>query len=85
MIITLSFKPFSEVSVSGANQQRKKANKFATMAFSPRLRIWALCLAVLAVCVYAAPQSVTAAEAADSLSLEQLEEELQVRIGGMGS
>lgn len=49
------------------------------MVFSRRLRIWALCLAVLAVCVYAAPQSVTAADAAESLSLEQLDEELQVR------
>ncbi|KAM3562820.1 hypothetical protein MY1884_001627 [Beauveria asiatica] len=47
------------------------------MAFSPRVRNWALCLAVLAVCVYAAPQSVTAADAAESLSLEQLDEELQ--------
>ncbi|TQV96091.1 imidazoleglycerol-phosphate dehydratase [Cordyceps javanica] len=47
------------------------------MAFSPRARNWALCLAVLAVCVYAAPQNVTAAEAAESLSLEQLHEELQ--------
>ncbi|OAA68941.1 Zinc/iron permease [Cordyceps fumosorosea ARSEF 2679] len=48
------------------------------MAFSPRLRNWALCLAVLVICVYAAPQSVTAADAAaESLSLEQLDEELQ--------
>ncbi|KAM3495354.1 hypothetical protein MY3957_001377 [Beauveria namnaoensis] len=47
------------------------------MAFSPRVRTWALCLAVLAACVYAAPQSVTAADAAESLSLEQLGEELQ--------
>ncbi|ATY65108.1 Zinc iron permease [Cordyceps militaris] len=47
------------------------------MAFGPRLRTWALCLAVLAICVYAAPQSVTAADAAESLSLEQLDDELQ--------
>ncbi|EJP69779.1 ZIP Zinc transporter [Beauveria bassiana ARSEF 2860] len=47
------------------------------MAFSPRVRTWAMCLAVLAACVYAAPQSVTAADAAESLSLEQLGEELQ--------
>lgn len=51
------------------------------MAFTPRFRIWALCLALLVVYVYAAPQSVTAVDAAGSLSLEQLEEELQVRIG----
>ncbi|OAR01643.1 hypothetical protein LLEC1_03140 [Akanthomyces lecanii] len=47
------------------------------MAFGPRVRTWALCLALLAVCAYAAPQSVTAAEAAESLSLEQLDDELQ--------
>ncbi|KAJ6788302.1 hypothetical protein PWT90_07730 [Aphanocladium album] len=47
------------------------------IALGSRLRIWALCLAVLAVCVYAAPQSVTAADAAESLSLEQLDAELQ--------